>query len=75
MTVEGEDRGGDEPGHGGQHGGDGTRGADPDGVPQRDLVAAHVVQRLGHHGHLLRRDLAFIRTTHNTGYVAYVGEN
>ena len=67
--MEGEDRGGHQPGHRGQHGGDGARGAHPDGVPQGDLVAAHVMEGLGNLGHLVRGNFPFIRASHDTGHV------
>jgi hypothetical protein len=46
------------------------RGADADGVAERDLVAAHLQQRRRHVGHRLRRDRPLVGATHHAGDVA-----
>ena len=69
VTVEGEGGGRDHPGDLGQHGRHGAGGAHPDGVAQRDLIAAHVMECLGHHRHLGRGYLSFIWAAHHTGHI------
>ncbi|MNZ36198.1 hypothetical protein D3C78_536120 [compost metagenome] len=44
-------------------------GASTDGVAQRDFVAAHVMQGLGHRGDLFGTDPAFIRAAEHAGNV------
>src|SRR5690554_5293617 len=44
------------------------------GVAQGDFVAAHVVQGLGHGGHLFRSDVALVRAAHDGGNVATHGD-
>lgn len=45
-------------------------GAHADGVAQRHLVAAHLIERLGHFGHLGRGDLALVGAAQHRGDVA-----
>ena len=70
VAVEGEAGGGDEPGDGGQHGLHGAGGGHADRVPQRDLVAAHLVQPGRHARHLLRLDGALVGAARHAGHVA-----
>ena len=70
VAVEGEAGGGDEPGDGGQHGLHGAGGRHADRVPQRDLVAAHLVQPGRHARHLLGLDGALVGAARHAGHVA-----
>ena len=49
---------------------EGAGRAHPDGVAQRDFVAAHLVELSRHCRHLARGHLTLVGTSHHTGHIA-----